>query len=86
LENLQQTLALILATASLSILLFDLKQRAKEKRDLASAKEEAEKAAQALSELHNKQIAQLAELNSKVSAHEMLIKAHNTNNNVMKRF
>lgn len=85
-ETLPAVFALMLATASLSILLFDLRQRAKDRKDLAAARKDAEKAAQALSDLHNKQISQLAEVHSKVSAHEMILKAQTTNNNGMKRF
>lgn len=86
-ETLPVLYALTAATAALSILLFDLKQRAKDRRELDQSREEAKKAAAALSELHNKQVEQLTQLASKVSAHEMLLRSTQApNNNAMKRF
>lgn len=85
-EHLHDLFALIMASASLAVLLYDLRQRAKDREDLAAATKEAKKAAEALSDLHNKQIGQLAEVSNKVSAHEMILKAQTTSNNAMKRF
>lgn len=85
-----ETLQLILWITGIftGILLWDLRTRSQDRKALKKATAEAEKAAQALSELHNKQISQLKAISDKVDGHEMFLKtaAQTTNNNVMKRF
>lgn len=71
----------------MGIIAYDMAQRAKDKKDLLKARQDATEASQKLSELHNKTTMQIQAISDKVNAHEMFLKtAQPTNNNVMKRF
>jgi hypothetical protein len=70
------------------IMLLDGAQRRRDRKELKLARAEADKAAKALSDLHNKQVEHLKSISEKVSSHDMMIKAvtQAPNNNAMKRF
>ena len=80
-------IALVLGL-SIGLQIADIKQRANDRAKLLESQVEAEKAAKALSDLHNSNIELIKDLTNKVNSHEMLIKtsAGHINNPLGKKF